>query len=965
MDEVLNRFVSSSKGTLELVYSDNLLNGANFEMFNNVFMAKGLTRDIEEQVLHIQDETEDDSRMIVTGVTSIKEFIAGDVDCVVKERYAFDLEQQFNDYYDSPFVARLYSSEIEEDPEYDDTSLKTFCLMKRVRYSDRYCQYVAEVQKNGAYPARGLKESKASMANFDYVFKVVITNKEADIDKILRTMEFALNGNIKPLLMPKQQDVLKDYSHKIEGMVSERVRNIIGKDDVLLITPKPITLERMNLANPDNLGLISIMKNYAVTEKADGERFLLFFDEKGEGYLINNIKNVRGTGLVNSELSSSLFDGELILCNNRKNDASHDLFAIFDVYMVNGKHTKDLPLIPDRYDVMQRYVKFMKTTPTHEFMAKQQLYPSDNITILDRCNEILQNHDLYKYSIDGLVFTPMKLPVFGYYANKPVGLTPNMKWDRVFKWKPPDQNTIEFIIKETGVYHTYGDGNRYKEYVLYVGFNIENNEMIDVVTGLVRRYDPRYKPKSKDSIYELREFTIENRVQKTHIPVNENTGNCYTADTNELILDNSVVEFSYNSHNVSLSNERRWVPNRIRHDKNRIYNFGKGPITKTANDWDVAMNIWRSISKPITYNMITGTERIEFLESEADYELTSDDKYYNRFNDKDSSKLISSKMIMFHNRVIKPMLFNYPPMRNNNRGRLLELACGQGSDMDRWISSRYRFILGVDYVKDNIENPVSGVYKRLITKYQKAKKDNRDKYFPTMIFAIGDCKFKLDNGEAARGLDRDSEEVLKIVLGNRSHIPKRYKQISVLSEYHNVRFDVVSCMFSIHYFFEDERALDGFLSNVMNNLKENGMFICTFMDGKTVEERLNSNSGVLLGTDQVSDATVWAIRRSYPTNQKNPYGKKISVYIENSGKLIAENLVYFSLLENKCKQFGLTLEASEMFETTFNKTLNNDNSMVRIDPYIIDNLKELNKDSNLKEFSFFNRWTIFKKAGPQ
>ncbi|EKX31846.1 hypothetical protein GUITHDRAFT_121963 [Guillardia theta CCMP2712] len=727
-------------------------------------------------------------------------------------------------------------------------------------------------------------------------------------------------------------------------------------NDVILITPKPITLERINMGRADNLGYISIMKNYAVSEKADGERFLLFVDKDGEAFLINNIKNVRGTGLNAPALKNSLFDGELVLCSERKNDSTHDLFAIFDVYLLNGKSVKDLPLIPDRYDIMKKHVSMMKTTSSHEFVVKQQLYASDGETILDKCNEILSNHSSYNYKIDGLVFTPMKLPVFGYYANKPVSVSANMKWDRVFKWKPPEQNTIEFIVKETGIFHTYGDGSRYKEFQLYVGFNIENNEMIDVLTGLTRRYDKRYKPRNRNSIYELREYILEGKAQKAHIAVNENTGNCYTTDTNELVLNNSVVEFSYNTQNVMLSNERRWIANRIRHDKNRIYNFGSGPITKTANDWDVAMNIWRSISKPITYDMITGKTSIEFSESDIDVELSSDDKYYNRFNDKDSSKLISSKMIFFHNRIIKSMLYEYPAIKGGNRGNIIELACGQGSDIDRWMFARYKFVFGVDYVKDNIENPVSGIYKRLLTKYYKTKKENKDRYFPTMIFVIGDCKHKLESGEAAKGLDKTSEDILKIVLGKRGYSDKKFSHLNIFNDYHNVSFDVASCMFSIHYFFQDEASLGGFLNNVVSNLKKDGVFICTFMDGKTVEDKLHSNHGSLLGIDPTSEAVVWAIKRNYSENQRSPYGKQINVYIENSGKFIAENLVSFSLLENKCNEVGLKLESSEMFETTFNKTISSTN-----DKYIKDNLQLLDNDPNLKEFSFLNRWAIFRK----
>ena len=64
---------------------------------------------------------------------------------------------------------------------------------------------------------------------------------------------------------------------------------------------------------------------------------------------------------------------------------------------------------------------------------------------MKNAKDILTNHKSYPYEIDGLIFTPAKLPLYiPYYANKPVQITDNVGWDRLFKWKPPEQNTINF-----------------------------------------------------------------------------------------------------------------------------------------------------------------------------------------------------------------------------------------------------------------------------------------------------------------------------------------------------------------------------------------------------------------------------------------------------------------------------------------------------------------------------------------
>lgn len=51
-----------------------------------------------------------------------------------------------------------------------------------------------------------------------------------------------------------------------------------------------------------------------------------------------------------------------------------------------------------------------------------------------------------------------------------------------------------------------------------------------------------------------------------------------------------------------------------------------------------------------------------------------------------------------------------------NKGYLLELACGEGGDMNRWVNNDYKFVLGIDYVKYGIYNTESGAYSRLINK---------------------------------------------------------------------------------------------------------------------------------------------------------------------------------------------------------------------------------------------------------
>jgi len=237
-------------------------------------------------------------------------------------------------------------------------------------------------------------------------------------------------------------------------------------------------------------------------------------------------------------------------------------------------------------------------------------------------------------------------------------------------------------------------------------------------------------------------------------------------------------------------------------------------------------------------------------------------------------------------------------------------------------------------------------------------------YFPDYIFAAGDCAYPLKTGKASNNeniKDVESEDILKIVLNNKRKTSDKV-YIRRIEEKGARGFDVVSCMFSIHYFFKTEEKLDGFLNNVSENLNENGRFICTFMDGNSIENALDKGDGIVEGKKLYSEykngLPVWAIIGKYNTETTDPYGKQINVFIENTQKLIPEYLVSFETLIAKAKEHGLEILDTEMFSTTFEKlkNKNEENS-----PILSNAITEMDKDDVLKQFSFFNRWVVFQK----
>ena len=809
-----------------------------------------------------------------------------------------------------------------------------------------------------------MKDANISSQKIEWSIKVR-TQENSDVMEFLKHVMFLyqeITEENYPLTKIEQDTIVKKYMKLISSV---REVNKYDKYKNYYLAPKPVTLELKNLVDPDlSIGTISILKNYAVTDKADGERMLLYVDEKSEAYLIDSIFEVKKLNVQVSSgaLKNSLFDGEYISTTEKP------IFAIFDVYFIGSENIMKEPLMPTRYAKME-----MVTKPTYWKMNNVNLsieikkhIAADGSNLFDVCKTILQDKSR-PYNIDGLVFTPVDLPVFAYYPNKFKNIRgKSVSWDKVFKWKPPEQNTIDFLVKEIeGIYTDKQTNRQYKKFKLYTGYDASKWEDVSVQAGIKRIFSPNIK-NTKDEDYQARLFKpIQNYspdVSIAFIPVNQ-AGNAVSME-GETIDDDTIVEMSYvpdeNTHQ-----SLRWKANRVREDKTKMLKTS-GSITKTANDLSVALNIWQSIHAPVTIEHIIGQREVPEKVLPTDIEermLGINDVYYAR--EIPRNHMLSVHMFNFHNNGIKSMLYSKSPKKN----MLLELACGMAGDLPRWRDNNFDFILGIDLVKNNIEGH-SGSYVRFLNQreefYKRQQRGQHRLHYPNAMFLIGDCALPLDTGEAAKGKDIDSEKLLKLLY--QSKVDDNY---GFLNNYRMVgkattKFDMVSCQFAIHYFFREKTSIEGFLKNVSDNLKKDGIFIATFMDGKKVHDLIKTTGKV---EGKKSGATVWAIQKEtqkgkeYKTFTKaSPYGKLINVYLENTSHFIPEYLVHFDVLLEKAAERKLELQSDGFFEATFNELYGkiqtgDDTRNKGLD----DDLKSLYTDKVQTQFSFLNRWVVFKK----
>lgn len=670
--------------------------------------------------------------------------------------------------------------------------------------------------------------------------------------------------------------VINEYIDLVYPGKNKNTNDIYTSPKKYFIGPQPVTLEKKNTIQQefDLYTVPCILKDYTVTEKADGERMLLFINNIGNVYLINNRLNVIPLKCKVTNLKKTVIDGEFI----RKDKLGQDiqLFASFDIYWFNGDDVCNMPLIGtgvgknSRLDILQSAVKKIKCKEA-KITVKDFKYGD---SIFSQCKEILESNE-YVYKTDGLIFTPKYLAVGAIYPGMLSIQTPT--WACVMKWKPPEENTIDFLVKINPNNKTVIDNKTFKVLDLFVGYNPLQWEKINL-KDYIRMLTNGVKPLQT---YIPRSF-INEGFSVSNIEIN-NENDVLKCLDGGIIEDNSIVEFKYSNG---------WIPIRLREDKTSLYKI-TSTISGTANDYKTATQIWNTIQNPITYDMICGLSSIE------DKQDDDDDIYYNRRIERDN--LMTIVMNKYHNAVKESLIKKV----SDKKTSLFDLACGKGGDLNKWIKSGYKTVVGVDISSDNIENPIDGIFKRSLDMYESNRQVMQNYAFTTM-----------DSSKCFKEENLTTPES-KFLWGI-TNIPEYPVNMFGIA---NKTFDTVSCQFSIHYFYKNEDTLDNFVWNVNKLLSKGGSFIGTYLDGFLVKEKIKSNASIegrskqRINNSLTRDVTLWKIKRKYDTSDNSPpnIGDEIEVYMESIGKTSIEYLVNLDILTKKLAHYSIVKVENNAF----------------------------------------------------
>jgi hypothetical protein len=262
----------------------------------------------------------------------------------------------------------------------------------------------------------------------------------------------------------------------------------------------------------------------------------------------------------------------------------------------------------------------------------------------------------------------------------------------------------------------------------------------------------------------------------------------------------------------------------------------------------------------------------------------------------------------FHNLYVKKKLIKSVSKQGDT---LIDYACGKAGDLAKWIESRLSFVFGIDISKDNLENRIDGA----CTRFLNAKKEN--KHTPYALFVNGNSAYNIKNGSAMRN-DRAKQTTLAVFGNGPKDADKLGKGVIRQYGVGEDGFNISSCQFAIHYFFENPDTLQGFMRNIAECTKLNGYFIGTAYDGKNVFNMLKkTKTGESL---QIIDdgKKIWEVKKNYGSDNfeddSSCIGYKIDVYQESINQLIPEYLVNFDYLSRVMEAYGFKIITREEAE---------------------------------------------------
>lgn len=703
-----------------------------------------------------------------------------------------------------------------------------------------------------------------------YELELEVVNKEAPVDVVMSA------------LISLAERVVGAYQQSPFLLTeSDMQRYKLETDASKIPFLNPITIARRHLM-PGRPG--NILSGYTVTNKADGERCMLMVMRDRRLIRWTRKGTFTWTGLTAKDDShiGDVVDGEYL--------ADLNLFCIFDIFVYKKKRVEGLPLFTTDEDVQKDPLKsrlgcarlFAKDTQKdfvvgfskQPFRIETKLFFAGDGPAMQK--SITQLLDMkFEYPTDGLIFTPRAS------ALGPVSERKGSTWTAVYKWKPPMQNSIDFLVKLTpGTLYDPVLKKDVRKGTLYVARNPGTDILYpcETLTGEYKEPDIPLDLKYNSAERAPSPFqpSAPRSPDASEIRVPLDDKGVPVDMEGKRVEDTTIIECS---RDTTLG---RWVVLRTRYDK--TYQLRVKGEAQYGNDIWTAEDIWMNIHTPITEEMLR-----QVATAPVD-DLAEDTLYYK--DTLESGKRAMTDVLEFHNTLKKLLYKTYV----KKGATLLELAVGRANDLHKWRLVHPSKVVGIDLSEQNLSAPRQGACVR----YLLTQRENPKEKFPPALFIPADM---------TQSLATQDHRYLRLLMGKEAPSTPYLENFAGLST-----FDVISCQFAIHYACGSEETFRTFVGNLTAHGK--GLFIGSCMDGQAVYSLLLGQTGHLFRSGKVN----WGdIKKDYADGDgwTEDFGRQITVKLESFERPVQEYLVPWGKVVEILAENGYELLQTTMFADAY------------------------------------------------
>jgi hypothetical protein len=181
--------------------------------------------------------------------------------------------------------------------------------------------------------------------------------------------------NIGEFIIKSVQQTNNIITKSISTSVINKYRSILGIDasTTHLYGRQPISLEIQHLTD-------KLPNRYAVTDKADGDRFFLVIVEK-RCYLISSNLNVKDTGIdvSNDDINNTIIDGEYIFIKQY----NKYLYMAFDCLVYGNQDIRDEQNLLKRLEYADKVINVISNNKNYKYSVGHNIDANNTKKVIE------------------------------------------------------------------------------------------------------------------------------------------------------------------------------------------------------------------------------------------------------------------------------------------------------------------------------------------------------------------------------------------------------------------------------------------------------------------------------------------------------------------------------------------------------------------------------------------------------